>query len=78
MIGPVPAVVLAAGILLVYLFPITKVGHEKMLAELARRRAQNKKPHYATQYWANTWSAIRRIETQTPTHISRNLWHLLA
>jgi len=26
MIGPVPAVVLAAGILLVYLFPITKAG----------------------------------------------------
>ena len=40
MIGPVPAVVLAAGILLVYLFPITKAGHEKTLAELARRKAQ--------------------------------------
>jgi glycoside/pentoside/hexuronide:cation symporter, GPH family len=40
MIGPVPAVVLAAGILLVYRFPITKVGHEKTLAELARRKAQ--------------------------------------
>jgi len=37
MIGPVPAVVLAAGILLVYLFPITKAGHEKTLAVLARR-----------------------------------------
>jgi GPH family glycoside/pentoside/hexuronide:cation symporter len=40
MIGPVPAVVLAAGILLVYLFPITKAGHEKTLAELARRKKQ--------------------------------------
>lgn len=40
MIGPVPAVVLAAGILLVYLFPITKEGHEKTLAELARRKKQ--------------------------------------
>jgi GPH family glycoside/pentoside/hexuronide:cation symporter len=40
MIGPVPAVVLAAGIVLVYLFPITKEQHEKTLAELARRKAQ--------------------------------------
>lgn len=40
MIGPVPAVVLAAGIVLVYLFPITKAGHEKTLAELARRKKQ--------------------------------------
>jgi glycoside/pentoside/hexuronide:cation symporter, GPH family len=40
MIGPVPAVVLAAGILLVYLFPITKEGHEKTLAELATRKKQ--------------------------------------
>jgi GPH family glycoside/pentoside/hexuronide:cation symporter len=40
MIGPVPAVVLAAGILLVYLFPITKEQHEKTLAELARRKQQ--------------------------------------
>ena len=40
MIGPVPAVVLAAGIVLVYLFPITKEGHERTLAELARRKQQ--------------------------------------
>jgi GPH family glycoside/pentoside/hexuronide:cation symporter len=40
MIGPVPAVVLAAGIVLVYLFPITKAGHEKTLAELVRRKQQ--------------------------------------
>jgi GPH family glycoside/pentoside/hexuronide:cation symporter len=40
MIGPVPAVILAAGIVLVYLFPITKEGHEKTLAELARRKKQ--------------------------------------
>jgi GPH family glycoside/pentoside/hexuronide:cation symporter len=40
MIGPIPAVILAAGIVLVYLFPITKEGHEKTLAELARRKKQ--------------------------------------
>lgn len=39
MIGPIPAVILAAGILLVYLFPITKEQHEETLRELARRRA---------------------------------------
>ena len=38
MIGPVPAVILAAGVLLVYLFPITKAQHEKTLDELAKRK----------------------------------------
>ncbi|MSP14656.1 MAG: MFS transporter [Chloroflexi bacterium] len=38
MLGPIPAVILAAGILLVYLFPITKEQHEATLAELERRR----------------------------------------
>ncbi len=40
MIGPIQAVILAAGIVLVYLFPITKEGHEKTLAELAKRKKQ--------------------------------------
>ncbi len=40
MIGPLPALILAAGIVLVYLFPITKEQHEKTLAELARRKGQ--------------------------------------
>jgi GPH family glycoside/pentoside/hexuronide:cation symporter len=40
MIGPIPAVILAAGILLVHKFPITKEGHEATLRELARRRQQ--------------------------------------
>jgi GPH family glycoside/pentoside/hexuronide:cation symporter len=38
MIGPVPAVVLASGILLVHLFPITKEQHAKTLAELEKRK----------------------------------------
>ena len=38
MIGPIPAVILALGILLVRLFPITKEQHEETLRELARRR----------------------------------------
>jgi len=40
MIGPIPALVLAAGILLVHRFPITRQDHEATLAELAQRRAQ--------------------------------------
>ncbi len=39
MIGPLPALILAAGIYLVYKFPITKENHEQALQELARRRA---------------------------------------
>ncbi|WP_423222521.1 MFS transporter [Candidatus Amarolinea aalborgensis] len=39
MIGPLPALILAAGIFLVYKFPITKENHEQALRELARRRA---------------------------------------
>ncbi len=39
MIGPVPAVVLAAGIYLVYKFPITKAGHAETLRELAARQS---------------------------------------
>lgn len=38
MIGPIPALILDAGMLLVYLYPITKAKHEETLAELARRR----------------------------------------
>ena len=38
MIGPVPAVALASGILLVYLFPITKEQHARTLAELEKRK----------------------------------------
>jgi len=38
MVGPVPAVILLAGIGLVYLFPITKESHQKTLEELARRK----------------------------------------
>lgn len=39
LIGPIPAVLLAAGIYLVYRFPITREQHERTLEELARRRA---------------------------------------
>lgn len=38
MIGPAPAIILASGILLVYLFPITKEQHAKTLAELEKRK----------------------------------------
>jgi glycoside/pentoside/hexuronide:cation symporter, GPH family len=39
MIGPVPAVILLAGIYLVYKFPITRENHEETLRELEDRRA---------------------------------------
>ena len=39
MIGPIPALILAAGIILVHKFPITKKDHEDTLRELAARRA---------------------------------------
>ncbi len=39
MIGPIPALILAAGIYLVYRFPITKAGHEETLKKLAARKA---------------------------------------
>ncbi len=38
LIGPLSAIVLVAGVALVYLFPITKQQHEQTLAELARRK----------------------------------------
>lgn len=38
LIGPIPAVILLAGIYLVYRFPITREQHELTLAELARRK----------------------------------------
>jgi GPH family glycoside/pentoside/hexuronide:cation symporter len=47
MIGPIPALVLIAGVALVYRFPITKAQHERTLAELARRRearTENQEP----------------------------------
>ena len=39
MIGPIPALILAAGIFLVYKFPITKAGHEETLRQLAAQNA---------------------------------------
>lgn len=39
LVGPIPALLLLAGVFLVYRFPITKEQHEQTLAELARRRA---------------------------------------
>ncbi len=42
MIGPIPAVILVAGIVMVYLFPITKAGHEQTVRELEARRAAKK------------------------------------
>lgn len=39
LIGPIPALILIASVVLVYRFPITKAQHEQTLAELARRRA---------------------------------------
>lgn len=41
LIGPIPALVLIAGVVLVHFFPITREQHEQTLAELARRRALN-------------------------------------
>jgi GPH family glycoside/pentoside/hexuronide:cation symporter len=40
MIGPIPALVLIAGMVAVYLFPITREGHEQTLRELEARRAE--------------------------------------
>jgi GPH family glycoside/pentoside/hexuronide:cation symporter len=40
MVGPLPTVILLVGILLVYLYPLTKQRHAEILAELARRKAQ--------------------------------------
>ena len=39
LIGPIPAVILIAGIVLALKFPITKEQHEQTMAELAKRRA---------------------------------------
>lgn len=39
LIGPIPALILMAGVALVYRFPITKQQHEQTLAELAQRKA---------------------------------------
>lgn len=39
MIGPIPAVVLAAGIYLVHKFPISKAQHEAMVRQLEERKA---------------------------------------
>jgi GPH family glycoside/pentoside/hexuronide:cation symporter len=39
LIGPIPAIILIAGVALVHRFPITKQQHEHVLAELARRKA---------------------------------------
>ena len=40
MIGPAPAIILASGILLVHLFPITKEQHARTLAELEKRKQE--------------------------------------
>ncbi len=40
MIGPIPALILAAGIYLVYKFPITKAQHEAMVRGLEARKAE--------------------------------------
>lgn len=39
MIGPIPAIILAAGIFLVYKFPISKADHEAMVRQLEERKA---------------------------------------
>ncbi|MGQ9489958.1 MAG: MFS transporter [Anaerolineae bacterium] len=39
MIGPIPALILAAGIYLVYRFPITRAGHQETLKKLAACKA---------------------------------------
>jgi GPH family glycoside/pentoside/hexuronide:cation symporter len=39
MIGPIPAVILAAGVFLVYKFPISKADHQAMVRELDARKA---------------------------------------
>jgi len=38
MVGPVPTVILIAGMVLVYLYPITKARHAEIMAQLAARR----------------------------------------
>ena len=40
MIGPIPAVILAAGIYLVYKFPITKADHEETLRQLQAQHGE--------------------------------------
>jgi Na+/melibiose symporter-like transporter len=44
MLGPIPAVLLIAGVVLVQRFPISRRQHEATLAELARRRAAGGDP----------------------------------
>jgi glycoside/pentoside/hexuronide:cation symporter, GPH family len=39
MIGPIPAIILAAGIYLVYKFPISRADHEAMVRQLEERKA---------------------------------------
>ncbi|HXF60947.1 MAG TPA: MFS transporter, partial [Caldilineaceae bacterium] len=43
-IGPVPALVLAGGLILAYFYPITRDVHRRMLAALAERRALPRAP----------------------------------
>jgi glycoside/pentoside/hexuronide:cation symporter, GPH family len=44
MVGPVPTVLLIIGMVLVYLYPLTRARHEQILAELAERRAAASSP----------------------------------
>lgn len=39
-IGPIPALIILAGIILVYFYPITRTAHANMVAALERRRAE--------------------------------------
>ena len=39
MVGPVPTLLLIIGMLLVYLYPLTRTRHEQIQTELATRRA---------------------------------------
>jgi GPH family glycoside/pentoside/hexuronide:cation symporter len=42
MIGPIPAIVLAAGIYLVYKFPISKADHQAMVRQLEERKTEGR------------------------------------
>jgi GPH family glycoside/pentoside/hexuronide:cation symporter len=44
MIGPIPAVILAAGIYLVHRFPISKADHQEMVRQLAERKLAERQP----------------------------------
>jgi len=47
-IGPVPALIILLGVVLVYFYPITRTSHGQMVAALEARRAANETGHPTT------------------------------